>query len=49
MNTFKGVLHLKPKMSMFCALSQKYQPLFEKWYMHLIVIDYKELINGTKI
>ena len=34
---FKGVLHALPKISMFCALSQNYRHLFEKWYMHLIV------------
>ena len=34
---FKGVLHLRPKISMFCALSRNYQHLFEKWYIHLIV------------
>ena len=33
---FKGVLHLLPKISMFCALSQNNQQLFEKWIMHLI-------------
>ena len=33
---FKGVLHLLPKISMFCALSQNYQQLFEKWIIHLI-------------
>ena len=27
---FKGVLHLLPKISMFCALSQNNQQLFEK-------------------
>ena len=27
---FKGVLHLLPKISMFCALSQNNQKLFEK-------------------
>ena len=29
-NNFKGVLHLLPKISMFCALSQNNQELFEK-------------------
>ena len=28
--SFKGVLHLLPKISMFCALSQNNQQLFEK-------------------
>ena len=28
--TFKRVLHLLPKISMFCALSQNNQQLFEK-------------------
>ena len=27
---FKGVLHLLPKISMFCALSQNKRQLFEK-------------------
>ena len=39
--SFKGVLHFLPpkssKISMFCALPQNYQHLFEKWYMHLLV------------
>ena len=32
---FKGVLHLLPKISMFCALSQNSQQLFEKKSVHL--------------
>ena len=30
----KGVLHPQPEISMLCALSQNYQHLSEKWYMH---------------
>ena len=30
LKTFKGVLHLLPKFSMFCALSENNQQLFEK-------------------
>ena len=30
LKTLKGVLHLLPKISMFCALSQNNQQLFEK-------------------
>ena len=33
----KGVPYCLCKISMFCALSQNYQHLLEKWYMHLIV------------
>ena len=33
----KGVLHLLLKISMFCALSENYQHLLEKKYMHLTV------------
>ena len=32
----KGVLHLLPKIGMFCALSQNNEQLFEKYIMHLI-------------
>ena len=39
--SFKGVLHLLPKISMFCALSQNNQHLLEKWF--------KELKNGIEI
>ena len=30
----KGVTESIPKLSMFCALSQNYQQVFEKWYQH---------------
>ena len=43
---FKGVLHLLPKISMFCALSQNCQHFFEyASYSKL----YKELKNGIEI
>ena len=46
---FKGGLHLLPKMSMFCTLSQNNQQLFKKMnyasYKKLI----KELKNGIEI
>ena len=47
----KGVLHLLPKISKFCALSQTYQHLLEQKqnYMHLIVKLSKELKNGIEI
>ena len=38
----KGVLHLLPKIIMFCALSQNNQQLFEKKL-------FKELKNGIAI
>ena len=44
----KGVLHLLPKICMFCALSQNKQQLFEKYVMHLIEL-FKELKNGIGI
>ena len=48
-NMLKGVLHLLPKISMFCVLSQNNQHLFEK----LISASYsklsKELKNGIEI
>ena len=31
---FKGELHLKPNLHMFCVLSQNYQHCFEKQYKH---------------
>ena len=31
-----GVLHLLPKISMFCALSQNNQQLFEKIYYRIV-------------
>ena len=30
--TLKGVLHPKPKLSLFCMLSQNYKNLFENLY-----------------
>ena len=30
LGSFKGVLHPKPKINIFCALSQNYQHLYEK-------------------
>ena len=45
-NLFKGELHLLPKISMFCALSQNNQHLLEKTaYSNL----FKELKNGIEI
>ena len=48
----KGVLHLLPpkssKISMFCALSQNYQHLFEKKYASYSKLS-KELKNSIKI
>ena len=45
----KGVLHLLPKISMFCALSQNYQHLFEikKKYASYSEL-YKEVKNSIK-
>ena len=42
---FKGNFTLKPKLSMFCALSQNYQHLFQKWSR---VFFSKFLIGGTQ-
>ena len=41
---FKGVLHLLPKISMFCALSQNNQQLFEK----IDYASYKKIVQGTQ-
>ena len=40
----QGVLHLLPKISMFCALSQNNQQLFEKQIMRLI-----KNVQGTQM
>ena len=45
----KGVLHLLPKISMFCALSQNYQQLFEKIKYASYKQMFKELKNGIEI
>ena len=47
-----GVLHLLPpklRRSMFCALSQNYQHLVEKYYMYLYGKLSKKLKNSIKI
>ena len=44
----KGVLHLLPKICMFCALSQNNQQLFEKKYASYKKL-FKELKNGIEI
>ena len=45
----KGVLHLLPKISMFCALSQNNQQLFEKINYASYKKLFKELKNSIKI
>ena len=45
----KGELHLLPKISMFYALSQNKQQLFEKLILHLIKKMFKKLKNGIEI
>ena len=47
----RGYYTFYPRISMFCALSQNYQHLFEKWYMHLVSYSKfsKELKNTIKI
>ena len=44
-----GVLHLLPKISMFCALSQNIQQLFEKIDYASYKKLFKELKNGIEI
>ena len=46
---FKGVLHLLPKISMFCALSENNQQLFEKINYASYKKLFKELKNGIEI
>ena len=43
----KGVLHLQPKISMFCALSKNNQQLFEKYASYKTL--FKDLKNGIEI
>ena len=45
----KGILHLLPKISMFCALSQNYQLLFEKRIHASYSKLFKELKNDIEI
>ena len=47
-NLLKGVLHPLLKISMFCALSQNYQHLCEKYYVFYNKLS-KELKNGIEI
>ena len=49
MDSFKGKMHLKPKLSMFCALSQKYQDYFEKIKWESWRKLSEKLKNGIKI
>ena len=46
---FKGVLHLLPKISMFCALSQNNQQIFWKTNYASYKKLFKELKNGIEI
>ena len=45
----KGILHLLPKISMLCALSQNNQQLFEKLNYASYKKLFKELKNGIEI
>ena len=49
MGARKGVLHLLPKISMYCALSQNNQQLFEKINYATYKKLFKELKNGIGI
>ena len=49
MAAVKGVLYLLPKISMFCALSQNKQQLFEKIKYASYKKLFKELKNGFEI
>ena len=48
LKSVKGVLHLLPKISMFCALSQNNQQRFDKTYASYTKL-FKELKNGIEI
>ena len=48
-HSFKGVLHLLPKISMFCALSQNNQQLFYKINYASYMKLFKDLKNGIEI
>ena len=46
---FKEELHLKPKLRMFCVLSQNYQHCFEKYYKHPEANCLEKVKYGIKI
>ena len=48
-HSVEGVLHLLPKISMVCALSQNNQQLFEKIKYASCKKLFKELQNGIEI